>query len=156
MNILKWLGYFILLGLFIWFVFFRNYSFNQASKQTIDQEIENLENNDIDEPILGDDTSFVDEVDNAEEEFSENDNNSESTNICLNKKYLIVVGSFGNIKNAERLLNRVKMNGNNGTIKNINGLNRVITASTNDEGDAKNLKEHFTNIFKERAFILEN
>jgi hypothetical protein len=75
--------------------------------------------------------------------------------VNINSKYLIVVGSFGVKSNADRMLKRVQDSGKEGTITLIRGLHRVVTASTDDQNDAQQLRAHFTHIYKEQAFILE-
>ena len=64
------------------------------------------------------------------------------------------MGSFGKKSNADRMLQRVKDSGKEGVITNIRGLHRVVTASSDDHSDAKDLRAHFTHIYKEQAFIL--
>ena len=167
MNILKWLGYILLLGLFIWFVFFRNFRFNTDKTEPI-QDSETLASEPT--PMVDDEASFIDQPieefqseepleefveDDVELEVLEEASDISSTGIDLNKKYLIVVGSFGSRSNAERMLKRVQESGKDGKIEKIRGLNRVITASSDDQNDAQNLRDHFTHIYKETAFILE-
>lgn len=169
MNVLKWLGYLLLLGLFIWFVFFRQ--FNPFATKT-----DNMTSTTT-QQVLGDVTStedvvddaFVDEnTDNApviddfpetnatEIETPKNDANAQSSGIDLSQRYLIVVGSFGKKANADRMLKRVLNDGNKGVITMVNGMHRVVTGSTDDLSNAKKLRDHFTHIYKETAFILEN
>jgi len=169
MNVLKWLGYILLLGLFIWFVFFRKFNPFATNPNSITtkatQEI-------LDENTTSEDTkddSFLDEkiestpaIDNYEEPISPSTETTQPTEqkpsngINLNQKYLIVVGSFGKKANADKMLKRVLKDGNQGVITTINGLFRVVTSSTDDLTNAKKLRDHFTHIYKETAFILEN
>ena len=173
MKFLKWFGYISLLLLFIWFVFLRGISFNSEKKEdtaSVTENMEEVENNDF----VDDEASFIDE--SNEEAYQEEAMDEELTEveedvqeqevieevspistggIDLSKKYLIVVGSFGNRSNADRMLKRVKDSGKDGVIEKIRGLNRVITASSDDQNDAQNLRDHFTHIYKETAFILE-
>ncbi len=173
MKFLKWFGYISLLLLFVWFVFLRGISFNSEKKEdtaSVTENMEEVENNDF----VDDEASFIDE--SNEEAYQEEAMDEELTEveedvqeqevieevspistggIDLSKKYLIVVGSFGNRSNADRMLKRVKDSGKDGVIEKIRGLNRVITASSDDQNDAQNLRDHFTHIYKETAFILE-
>ena len=162
-----------MLLLFVWFVFLRGISFNSEKKEdtaSVTENMEEVENNDF----VDDEASFIDE--SNEEAYQEEAMDEELTEveedvqeqevieevspistggIDLSKKYLIVVGSFGNRSNADRMLKRVKDSGKDGVIEKIRGLNRVITASSDDQNDAQNLRDHFTHIYKETAFILE-
>ncbi|MBT8328043.1 MAG: SPOR domain-containing protein [Bacteroidia bacterium] len=179
MNFVKWLGYLLLLGLFVWFVFFREIGTRTGSKDMSTNLVEDSENDEY----VDDEASFIDEPieeqfeqQTEEESFEEFEEETAdvvetepvveaepveeitpitTTGIDLNKKYLIVVGSFGNRANADRMLKRVKDSGKDGVIEKIRGLNRVITASTDDQNDAQNLRDHFTHIYKETSFILE-
>lgn len=162
MNFIKWLGYISLCGLFIWFVFFRKVDANAATQ---DNET-NISETITDDNTTADSDNVSDNSDLTEENPEEVDNSqvvepSNSTPIVskeginLNSKYLIVVGSFGVKSNSAKMLKRVKDSGKDGVVRYINGLHRVITASTDNEADAENLKAHFTHIYKERAFILE-
>jgi hypothetical protein len=169
MNVLKWLGYVLILGLFIWFVFFRQFNpfasktDNMTSTTTQDVLSENTLSDDIVDDAFVDEntdiTSVIDdfpETNSTEIETPKNDANAQSSGIDLNQRYLIVVGSFGKKANADRMLKRVLNDGNQGVIKTVNGLHRVITGSTDDLSNAKKLRDHFTHIYKETAFILEN
>ena len=171
MKFLKWFGYISLLLLFVWFVFLRGISFNSEKKEdtaSVTENMEEVENNDF----VDDEASFIDESNEEayqeeamDEELTEEDVQEQEVieevspistgGIDLSKKYLIVVGSFGNRSNADRMLKRVKDSGKDGVIEKIRGLNRVITASSDDQNDAQNLRDHFTHIYKETAFILE-
>lgn len=126
----------------------------------IDEEINDLE--------AGDNTSEGGSIADSETAVSDLDNDlnnpsnsstagGESTNsiIDLDKKFYVIVGSFGQIANAERMLKRVKDSGKQGVIAKINGLHRVITATTDSNLDARNLRDYFTTIYKETAFVME-
>lgn len=170
---MKWLGYLALCAAFVWFVFFRPFNSNSAELvnsdntqiedandasstiEDIDDVADNSDysDNDADYDNTGDDNSNTDAVDNSTTNNSSTSSGDGSIN--LDSKYLIVVGSFGNKANADRMLNRVKSDGKDGKMTLIRGLHRVVTASTNDQADAKNLRDHFTHIYKEQAFILK-
>jgi hypothetical protein len=169
---MKWLGYLALCAAFIWFVFFRPFNTNSA-------ELVNSDNTQTED--INDESSFVEDVidvtDNSDYNISDDtyDNSSDTVantdvidnsatdnsssisdgSINLDSKFLIVVGSFGNKSNADRMLNRVKSDGKDGKMILIRGLHRIVTASTNDRTDARNLRQHFTHIYKEQAFILK-
>jgi cell division septation protein DedD len=182
MKVLQWILYFVLLGAFVWFVFFRDsnlFALSQkdepiTGEETVsnqsetegdldavyeEEEYAEPEQEEFLEPELNETT--VEENETIVEEALtsdplENSTNTKSSSIIdLNKKYLIIVGSFGQKSNAEKMLRRVKNSGKQGLIKQINGLHRVITASTDSQSDAKDLRAHFTHMYKEQAFILE-
>lgn len=169
MNVLKWLGYILLVSLFVWFVFFRKLGLfsantNNVVVKTEQAQIDN-ESTTLSDPI---DDAFVDENTESNEtpsdfpeinepETLQTSANTKQTNgINLNQRYLIVVGSFGKKANADRMLKRVKNDGNEAVITTVNGMHRVVTGSTDDLSNAKSLRDHFTHIYKETAFILEN
>jgi cell division septation protein DedD len=161
MNFIKWLGYFALVAAFIWFVFFRPLHSNSA--QPVVQNTENTSEQDNDAAIdentdVQEETALITEQNEeaTKQQITPAENTiSHSKGINLNAKYLIVVGSFGVKANADRMLRRVKKNEKEGVITYIRGLHRVVAASTDDEPDAENLKNHFTQMLKEQAFILE-
>jgi len=164
MIFFKWFLYLLALGGFIWFVFFRSVGDHNAiakgpdtdatfATDSTSSEDFDGESEEIDYVTSEDNTNVVSEntdvvTDNASTDIS-------SSGINLNNRFLIVVGSFGVKSNADRMLRRVKDSGKEGVITYINGLHRVVTASTDDEGDAKNLRSHFTHVYKEQAFILK-
>ncbi|PCJ65956.1 MAG: hypothetical protein COA58_07710 [Bacteroidetes bacterium] len=102
--------------------------------------------------VVSDDDNITDNIDVS---TPEENNTSSGGSINLESKYLIVVGSFGNKSNADRMLLRVNNDQNYGRIVLIRGLHRVVTASTDDQTDAINLRNHFTHVYKEQAFILK-
>lgn len=171
MKLIKWFGYFSLLGLFIWFVFLRNIdnqeveiestSTNQSQEDdlSIDSSIEEEflamddfeESTDVEEPELQED-EYIDFEPDTVEEFAP----SYSDGIDPNNKYLIVIGSFGEKRYAEAMLERIMDKGIDGTIVLVNNMHRVVTASSNDQADAINLRDHFTHSLNETAFVLIN
>lgn len=174
MNLLKWFLYIAAFSAFVGYVFFwpledKTALANQpttdetntieeiASENTTgeEDEIDYSENTDnTDEETVNNDV-VVDEEPVVIKENTTNTDNVNAEGINLSNRYLIVVGSFGKKSNADRMLRRVKKSGKDGVIVYINGLNRVVTAATDDESDAKNLRSHFTHIYKEQAFILK-
>lgn len=181
MKVLQWVLYFILLGAFVWFVFFRDvvlFAKSDSPESMVSEEPLSEEMESSDDHYLDDEAAFVDEASqpdtftDVERELSNSDNNEfevvenqtpqavdEPSNpvgsIDLNKKYLVIVGSFGKLSNAERMLKRVEKSGNQAVITKINGLNRVVAAATDDNGTANRKRDEFTALFKERAFVLE-
>jgi cell division protein FtsN len=172
MKFMKWFLYAIAFGAFVWYVFLRQ---NVKTESTNMEEPAIASNVDDATDINSDDDSFVDEniqpdevFDDASEETSDESSSNEespvveesevneSKGVDLTKKYLIVIGSFGVKSNAEKVKQRIRNEGKAAEVKYINGLHRVIPASTDDRTDAKNLRAHFTHIYKEQAFILEN
>jgi hypothetical protein len=176
MNFMKWFLYSLAFGAFIWFVFFKPMGDNTAlatqpnNEETAEEvdtytDIPNEEEEeitfDMDYESMEDTMQVVSEeipvvelpVDLPDNTSSENTSseNINSTNINLNKRYLIVVGSFGVKSNANRMLSKVKDAGNDGVITSIKGLHRVVMASTDDKSEAINLRLQFT----EPAFILK-
>jgi hypothetical protein len=165
MNFFKWSLYLLALSAFIWFVFFKPLGVTAPVKALTDSETvvpEEEDNESLPESTI-EDTETVDaditESETLPEEFETEEFTvpPPTTNgfVNINSKYLIVVGSFGVKSNADRMLKRVKDSGKEGTITLIRGLHRVVTASTDDQNDAQQLRAHFTHIYKEQAFILE-
>ncbi|MDB4106967.1 SPOR domain-containing protein [Bacteroidia bacterium] len=162
MNFLKWLLYLIALGAFIWFVFFKKLNTNTSIVDTNNTEVNDdgsISNPDAD---LNTEEEIDYTVDNGTDATSDNQYEVTSTGqvnttngVNLDSKYLIVVGSFGKKSNAEKMKTRVSEKFKYATITVVNGLHRVVAASSDDQDDAQNLRDHFTHIFKEPAFILE-
>ena len=166
MNFLKWFGYLALCAVFIWFVF-RPLHMGGATDTIATDSNTVVQDNDPRTTI--EDTDDLDQTDNFDEtsEDSDSENNEPSNTtdidegiisnngINLNNKYLIVVGSFGKLSNANRMLAKVKSNGQDAQLTKIRNLHRVVAASTDTEADAKNLRSHFTHIYKVQCFILE-
>jgi cytoskeletal protein RodZ len=165
MNFFKWSIYLLALSAFIWFVFFKPLSHTEPAKIQLDSETVVSEEEDTE--YLPEST--IEDTETAETDVTASDTLPEefetekitvhppktNSSVNINSKYLIVVGSFGVKSNANRMLKRVKDSGKEGTITLIRGLHRVVTASTDDQNDAQQLRDHFTHIYKEQAFILE-
>jgi hypothetical protein len=166
MNFFKWFLYLTAFGSFIWFIYFRPIGLDTEVSTTPDVVTSDIgqnydEGNQVDNSSDETDGQYVpdrtisdDKVDEIAETTVE-ETPITSGSINTTSKYLIVVGSFGVKSNAERMLKRVKASGKDGVITKIRGLHRVVTASTDDQTDAEQLKSHFTHIYKEVAFILE-
>ena len=143
---------------------------NKLEKSTPDNtgelnNSEHLKENIPEDFTFEDDSVFEygnDSIQEFEDEFEENEDEevlveseiNESNGIDLNKKYLIVVGSFGNLKYAKAMQSKITASGKDCEVEMIRGMHRVITASTDDQNDAQNLRDHFTHIYKQTAFIL--
>ncbi len=71
-----------------------------------------------------------------------------------NASFLLIVGSFGNKSNADRLLKKVKSEYPKSTVTFTNGLNRVIVSSFNDEEAAEVAKSQYIQNTGGSAFVL--
>jgi cell division septation protein DedD len=78
-----------------------------------------------------------------------------SSSIAVEDSYLIVIGSFGVKANATRLMKNSIKEGRDAKMKYINGLHRVIVASSENEVEAEQIKEYFAQEYGVSAFILE-
>lgn len=163
MNLIKWFAYLTLCATFIWFVFFKPLRINSAETVTTDSGYTE------DLPV---DTSLVALIDTAEnytleevsvdtpeeqpnESIKEERKTATKDGINVNAKYLVVVGSFSVKSNAEKLLAKIKKNGKDGVITEIKGLHRIVTASSNTELDAQNLRNQYAQYAEGKAFVLE-
>ena len=79
----------------------------------------------------------------------------EKEEISTNKPYLVIVGSFGKLTNAQKMLKRVERKGLNGNIKKIGNLHRVIIASSLNEQDAIDVKNQNKKTFEEVPYVLK-
>lgn len=168
MTFVKWFLYISALGAFIWYVFLRDLdsdisqpvSENQEEvSEDLTTESEQLE----EEYVIADQDTFQNDTATetvAEEVIAEEDTEFvESTSdeqptagesINLNDKFLVVVGSFGNKSNADRMLKKVQDQGFEAVITKINGLHRVVVSSSNNEVDAERTNKEFP----EAGFVL--
>ncbi|MGB0850343.1 MAG: SPOR domain-containing protein [Bacteroidia bacterium] len=165
---MKWFLYISALGAFIWYVFLRDID-SKASQTSAENQEEVLENQ-LSEPeeveeeyvtekqkaFIEDTTSetiteevISEEVPEAVETTTE-EKPLENAAINLSDKYLVVVGSFGNKSNADRMLKKVQDQGFDGVITKINGLHRVVVSSSNSEEDAERTNKEFP----EAGFVL--
>ena len=169
MNFGKWFLYFIGFGAFVWFVFFRPMGNGSALASTEKGDAQQ-EETDPSSTDQYDNTNTEDGIDYSEtdedyatdvetETVEPTEDKSESiasgNSINLDSRYLIVVGSFGVKANADRLLKKTIADGRDAKTKYINGLHRVVAAASDDEANAKDLRAHFTHVYKVKAFILE-
>ena len=83
------------------------------------------------------------------------DTQIEKEEISTNKPYLVLVGSFGKLTNAQKMLKRVERKGLNGIIKKIGNLHRVIIASSLNEQDAIDVKNQNKKTFEEVPYVLK-
>lgn len=156
---IKWIIYILALIGFLWFVFIRNSSLSDFPRDE-DGNIKIGSYSDSaftepETPPIDDEAAFVDDepiasVDTFTGAVDENELLDES------KKFLIVVGSFGDKANAEKMLQKVFDDGHQGKIIYKEPLYRVIAAATDDLNDAKQLQNHFTHAYGVKAFVLKN
>ncbi len=163
MNLIKWFAYLTLCATFIWFVFFKPLRINSAETVTSDSGYTE------DLPVDTSSVAFIDttesytleevSIDTPEEQSNESIKEEKKTatndGINVNAKYLVVVGSFSVKSNAEKLLAKLKKNGKDAVITNIKGLHRIVTASSDNEVDAQNLRDQYAQSVEEKAFVLE-
>jgi hypothetical protein len=175
MTFVKWFLYLSALGVFVWYVFFRDLSSTKitASESTKIEEVDQSEelastpekiiNNEftndgdtetLEESIDSIPEDFVDVIDEPEVAFEpvveEESIVSTSNGINLDNKYLVVVGSFGKKSNADRMLKKIIKAGHEGTITLIRGLHRVVVSSSNNEEEAEKINA----AFPEAGFVL--
>ena len=162
MNLIKWFAYLTLCATFIWFVFFKPLHIKSAETITTDSEYSE------DLPVDSSSFALIDttenytleevSVDTPEEQANERIKQEIKTGISdginVNAKYLVVVGSFSVKSNADKLLAKIKRNGRNGVITKIRGLHRVVTASSDNELNAQNLRDQNFPSVEEKAFVL--
>ena len=170
---MKWFLYSFAFSAFVWFVFFKPVDYNtslatQSNNEEIPEELDtytdmpgkeeeeityDIDHESIEDTmqIVNEETSVIDfpldVIDNTAGDYTDSEN---INSINLNKRYLIVVGSFGVKSNANRMLRKLKEGGSDGIITTIRGLHRVVMASTDDKTEAISLRLQFT----EPAFIL--
>ena len=163
MNLIKWFAYLTLCATVIWFVFFKPLRINSAETVTSDSVYTE------DLPVDTSSVAFIDttesytleevSIDTPEEQSNESIKEEKKTatndGINVNAKYLVVVGSFSVKSNAEKLLAKLKKNGKDAVITNIKGLHRIVTASSDNEVDAQNLRDQYAQSVEEKAFVLE-
>jgi len=181
LKFIKWLLYFLSLGAFIWFVYFKPIDFNfktlwdkenitavnaasgeaDTAQQQIAQNIDQVKIQDaknpsvvkkIDDKIIDSPAKVEDNTEIENNEIPEKIQPSESIN--LQDSYLVLVGSFGKHSNAKRMLKIVEKNGIRAVIKKIGKLHRVIIASSNTEQEANVVKETYKKTFGETPYVL--
>lgn len=149
------------LSLFIWCVFFKPQNFSVENiyvfkKPIKTHEIVNIDtilNADTNKPV-GDSLILVDNT-KQEEEPQKISINKEKTIIDTSKPYLVLVGSFGELSNAKKMLKKVEALYLPGTIKKIGRLHRVIIASSSSKGLAIDIKNRHNKTFGETPYVLE-
>ena len=159
LKIFHWLLYLISLSLFVWFVFFKPRNFElQNLFDTAKTKSENIARVDtltklikkVPKKIKIDSTLLV-----AKQE-EQDDNPSKVSEIAINtnNSYLVLVGSFGQLTNAQKMLRKVEIAGLNGVVKKIGRLHRVIIASSMKEKDAIIVKNRHEKTFGEVPYVL--
>ncbi len=94
------------------------------------------------------------EIDNQESSESEPIVEKPLTQLNLDARYLVVIGSFGSKANANRLLDKVSQIYPDSEISFINGLNRVVIASYDEENAAEQKKSNYISSTGGSAFVL--
>jgi cell division protein FtsN len=156
---IKWIIYILALLGFLWFVFIRNSPMSDFPRDDqgnirIGEYSDSSEYEDTDDPI-DDESAFVEEEPIASIDTTPVNSDQEEL-LDANKRFLIVVGSFGDRSNAEKMLEKVLDDGHDGKIIFKEPLYRVIAAATDDLNDAKQLQDHFTHAYGVKAFVLKN
>lgn len=87
----------------------------------------------------------------------QDDNPSKVSEIAINtnNSYLVLVGSFGQLPNAQKMLRQVEAAGLNGVVKKIGRLHRVIIAASMTEKDAFAVKNRHKKTFGEVPYVLK-
>ena len=175
MRILKWALYFIALFAFVWFVFLREYTQSLfASEMNTVETVDTLEEAElVDEWITEGDTAVsevfeefepaeefavVEEAEAVQEDpkpFVEETPTSFPSTINTSDHYLVIIGSFSSRTNANKLSERVQAKGIAAEIVEINGLMRVVVASSNDRKEAERLKRE-ADRNNEASYVLKN
>lgn len=78
----------------------------------------------------------------------------EKSVIRLNDSYLVLIGSFGKLSNAQKMVKRAETKNIPAKIKKIGRLHRVIIFSSNSEKEAKFTEQIHQNTFSEKPFVL--
>lgn len=78
----------------------------------------------------------------------------EESVIRLNDSYLVLIGSFGKLSNAQKMVKRAEAKNIPAKIKKIGRLHRVIIFSSNSEKEAKFTEQIYQNTFSEKPFVL--
>ena len=168
---LLWLLYVTSLCLFVWFVFFKPTDFSiqniyAENKPSINQETVKIDIPKTAETNLSNDDSVA-LVDTPQGEIKPQKDSlktkkiiiekvaDEQTEINTNEPYLVLVGSFGKLSNANRMLKRVEKLGLPGTLKKIGRLHRVIIASSSSKKSATGIKNRHNKTFDETPYVLE-
>ena len=167
---LLWLLYVTSLCLFVWGVFFKPSDFSikniyTDNRPSINQETVKVNIPKTTETYLSNDDS-VGLVDTPQAEIKSQKYSlktkkiiiekvaDEQTEINTNESYLVLVGSFGKLSNANRMLNKVEKLGLPGTVKKIGRLHRVIIASSSNKKSATEIKNRHNKMFDEKPYVL--
>lgn len=157
--------------LFVWFSFFKPTNFSiqniyAENKPSINQETVKIDIPKTAETNLSNDDSVA-LVDTPQAEIKPQKDSlktekiiiekvaDEQTEIKTNEPYLVLVGSFGKLSNANRMLKRLEKLGLPGTIKKIGRLHRVIIASSSSKKSATEIKTRHNKTFVETPYVLE-
>jgi len=161
LKIFQWLLYLTSLGLFIWFIFFKPSNFelqhlfdfektkhekNIACEDTLIKPVKK-----VPEKIKIDSTLLVIQP----KDLDNNPSEDLDVTINTNNTYLVLVGSFGQLPNAQKMLRQVEAAGLNGVVKKIGRLHRVIIAASMTEKDAVAVKNRHKKTFGEVPYVLK-
>jgi hypothetical protein len=165
MNFFKWSLYILAVSAFIWVVFFRPIDSTTEAEVLVGNDAETIVEEEgeslLESTIEDTEAEVINEIEseNVTEVFDtevvDEVTPTSHEDINIQSKYLVVVGSFGVKANANKMLKRVETFGMEGTISLIRGLHRVIIASTNNEQEAEQIRDQFTNTHHEPVFVLE-
>ena len=148
------------MSLFVWFIFFKPRNFElQYLFDTAKTKSENIARVDtltklikkVPKKIKIDSTLLVAQ----QEEQDDNPSKVSEITINTNNYYLVLVGSFGQLTNAQKMLRKVEIAGLNGVVKKIGRLHRVIIASSMKEKDAIIVKNRHEKTFGEVPYVLK-
>lgn len=160
-KILQWMLYLTSLSLFIWYVFFKPTDFSFKNVYVFKNPIKTHEIVTIDTTLntetkkpVGDSLVLIDTI-KQDKEVQKDSINNEKTIIDTSKPYLVLVGSFGELSNAKKMLKRVEKLGLSGTIKKIGRLHRVIIASSSSKKFAIDVKNRHNKTFGETPYVLK-
>jgi cell division septation protein DedD len=103
---------------------------------------------------VGDSLVLIDTI-KQDKEVQKDSINNEKTIIDTSKPYLVLVGSFGELSNAKKMLKRVEKLGLSGTIKKIGRLHRVIIASSSSKKFVIDVKNRHNKTFGETPYVLK-
>lgn len=149
------------LSLFVWYVFFKPFDFSFKSVYVFKRPIKAPEIITIDKSLnassnkpIGDSLILIDTT-KQDKEVQKDSVNNEKTIIDTSKPYLVLVGSFGELSNAKKMLKRVEKLGLSGTIKKIGRLHRVIIASSSSKKFAIDVKNRHNKTFGETPYVLK-
>lgn len=158
---IQWTLYLTSLSLFIWYVFFKPTDFSFKSVYVFKKLVKTHEIVTIDKSLntdtnklTGGSLVLIDTI-KQDKGVQKDSIKNEKIIIDTSKPYLVLVGSFGELSNAKKMLKRVEKLGLSGTIKKIGRLHRVIIASSSSKRFAIDIKNRHNKTFSETPYVLE-